>query len=122
MGVLDGPMAEVAKTLTGTFGRAATLKRYSTPVYDDVTGKTSSGTPTDVPCSVVLSEYSDARIDGTLIRAGDRRAIVSRTEVGSKPVADRDTLVLGSETWRIVRVRAYSSGEQEAAFELQLRR
>lgn len=122
MGILDAPMAAVAKTLTGTFGRPATLKVYLPPLYDDSTGATSSGTPTEVSCSVVLSEYTDHQIDGTLIKAGDRKAIVSRSEIATKPVPDRDTLVIGSETWRIVRVTGYSSGESEAAYELQLRR
>ena len=122
MGVLDGPMAAVAKTMVGTFGRPATLKRYSAAAYDDSTGKSSGGTPTDVSCSVVFEEFAQSQIDGTLIRAGDRKAIVSRSELGAEPRPDRDEMVIGGQTWRIVRVVGHSSGEQEAAYTLHLRR
>lgn len=122
MGVLDGAMGSVAQTLVSTFGRSATLKRYSTPVYDDSTGKTSSGTATDVSCSVVFEEFADRQIDGTLIKAGDRKAIVSRLDVTSAPVPDRDELAVDSQTWRIVRVLGHSSGDSEAAYTLHLRR
>lgn len=122
MGVLDAPMAKVAQSLVKTFGRPATLRAYGAPFYDTPTGSVShAGGYADVACHVAISEYAERQIDGTAIRRGDRRAIVSRLAIGGEPVADRDKIIEGGRTWRIVAVRGFSSGEQEAAYECQLR-
>ena len=122
MPVLDGPMGKLAKALTGTFGRTATLKRASTPNYNDDTGKTTTS-QTSVTCNVVLSKFEQRQVDGTLVRQGDRIAIVSRLDLGSvEPKPNQDTLTIGSVIWQVVRVIGYSSGANEAAYELHLRR
>ena len=117
-------MAQVANSLLSTFGRSATLRRPgSKGTYDPSTGTYSGGaTPTDVPCSVVFSDFAVGQIDGTLVKLGDRKALVSRIALTLEPVPDRDSLVVNSQAWKIVRVIGYSSGEQEAAYNLHVRR
>lgn len=124
MGKLDGPMAKVARTLVKFGGRPAVLHRPGAGgEYAARSGTiTGADTPTQINCHAAISDYLDRQIDGTLIRRGDRRAIVSRLEINATPVANSWTLVENGRTWQILNVRGYTSGEQEAAFELQLRK
>jgi hypothetical protein len=122
--ILDGPMGQLAATLTGQFGRPATLRRpgsggsYS-PTTGTITGGAAEG---NYPCSVVFEEFGEGQIDGTLVQLGDRKAIVARQTLGVEPVPQSDTLLEGGRTWQIVRVMGYSSGAQEAAYSLHVRR
>jgi len=120
-GVLDVALGSVARTLTKTFGRSATLKHGGSAAFSTTTGDVTMSSA-DYACEVVFSEYHERQFDGTLVKRGDRKAIVSRLRLGVEPVPDRDTLVEGGRTWRIVNVKGYSSGAQEAAYELQVRR
>lgn len=124
MGALDAPLAGVAKTLLGTFGRSATLYRAGTPgEYNTATGAIEGdSTPAGYPCEIAFSDYADSQIDGTVIKVGDRKAIVSRLRLGITPLAQSDTIAEGGRTWQIINVRGYSTGAQEAAYQMQLRR
>lgn len=123
MSVLDGVMGRLADTLTTTFGRSVAL--WSPGVdgaYDPATGQvTGSAAPTSTPVRIV---YDDSRLDlfpETLIQGGERVGIVARVQAGF-PVAGRDQIRDGAEVYEVVMVMPYSSGEQEAAFALLLRR
>lgn len=117
-------MGGVAKTLLGTFGRSASLVRPGAGgAYDPATGTiTGASTAVTYPCEIVFDEFSEGQIDGTLIKAGDRKALVSRLRVGVEPIPNSDYLTEGGRTWQIVRVMGYSSGAQEAAYNLQIRK
>jgi hypothetical protein len=124
MTILDAPMGALAQNLIATFGRPATLRRPGTGgEYDATTGQIEGAQgPTDVPCQVVFEEFGEHQIDGTLIQAGDRKAIVSRVTLGTEPVPQSDTLVEGDNTWQILRVEGFSSGAFEAAYAMHVRR
>ena len=121
MATLDRPMGRLAKTLLKKFGRAAVLKRAGAAAYDTPTGRAFASN-TDITCEVVFEEFSESQHDGTLVQAGDRKALVSRIRIGVQPTPDSDTLVEGGRTWRIVQVLGYSSGAEEAAYSLHVRR
>lgn len=117
-------MGQVARTLVGTFGRSATLRRPGGGGgYNPATGLIEApGSSTDYTCEVVFEDFAQAQIDGTLVRAGDRKALVSRLRLGTEPVPQSDVLIEGGRTWQIVRLLGYSSGAQEAAYTLHVRR
>lgn len=122
MAILDKPMGKLAKTLTSKFGRSATLKHVAgRPLYNTATG-TVSETATSISCTVVFGEFTEKQIDGTLVKQGDRKAVVSRLDINVEPAPDKSVLIEGGRTWKIVRVIGYSSGAQEAAYELHVRR
>lgn len=121
MAVLDGPMGQVAASLLGTFGRAATLRRAPSNEIE-YTGIESEGAATTYPCSVVFEEFNESRIDGSTVQQGDRKAIVARSTLTVQPNPTTDVLIEGGRTWRIVGVTGYSSGSQEAAYALHVRR
>lgn len=121
MGALDGPMGALAATLIGQFGRSATLRRQ--PASESAyTGAAPAGSNTDYTCSVVFDEFSEGQIDGTVVQRGDRKAMVARSTLTVEPLPGRDTLIEGSNTWRVVGFMGYSSGSQEAAYMLHVRR
>lgn len=124
MAVLDGPLGSVAKTLTKTFGRSATITRPgSGGSYDPASGDiTGAGSTTTTSCSIVFDESAVHLFDEALVRQGDRAGIVARTELGFQPNPGEDTLTEGGRDWEIADVKLYSSGAQEAAYALLLRR
>lgn len=123
MAVLDGPMGQLASQLLGTFGRPATLVRGGAGTYSPEQGRTMAvEAAASFACHVVFAEFAVSQLDGTVVRLGDRKAIVSRLALGTEPRPSSDTLTVDGVTWRIVRVEGYSSGEQEAAYSLHVRR
>lgn len=122
MGTLDGAMGKLAQTMVQKFGRPATISRKGEGFRDSTLGKTTHAETSSISCHVVLNEFNVREIDGTLVQHGDRKGIVSRLAVGYEPTINRDTLTEGGREWKILRLIGYSSGEQEAAYELHLRR
>lgn len=120
-GALDKAARAAAKIAVGIAGRTAIL-RTKPAAEAHYTGTAPTGTPTDYPCEVVISEWDESQVDGTLVKAGDRKALVSALRIGVEPTQDRDVLVMNGVDWRVVGVRAIASGEQEAAFWLHIRR
>lgn len=119
--VLDGPLGRVAKTLIGTFGAPATLSRRGAPLYDTTTGKSTTAETSSITCSVVWEEFSIREIDGTTIKHGDRKALVSRLAIGYQPNPERDLLTEGGQTYRVLRLLGYPTGAEEAAYSLHVR-
>ena len=121
MTILDGPMAQLAQTLLGTFGGShgtGVLDRAVSGEYDPGTREVST-TWTAHVCNVVVEEYHANQIDGTLIKAGDKRALIARRDIGFEPTAGKDRLRIGAEQWEIVRVEG---DPVRATYTLQVRR
>lgn len=101
-----------------TFGFAATHRRV-TRTYDPATGK---NTNSNADTSVVITPpapYEQRRIDGTLIQLGDQRIMMS-SRSGVVPQS-ADQFIIGGVTWQVVAIFPIVSGEQTAAYEVQLR-
>lgn len=110
------PLAE--KLIDGTFGFDATHRRV-TRTYDPTTGKnTESNADTTIKITPP-SPYEQRRIDGTVIQIGDQRVMISSAS-GIVPVTG-DKMIIAGSTWQIVGISPIVSGEQTAAYELQLR-
>ena len=121
MTILDGPMGQLAQNLLGTFGGShgtAALDRAVSSEYDPETRKVET-VWTAYVCNVVVDEYRASQIDGTLIKAGDKKALIARLDVGFEPTAGKDRLRIGNEQWEIVDV---GSDPVRATYSLQVRR
>lgn len=105
--------------IDNTFGFDATHRRVSR-TYDPATGKnTESNTDTSVKITPP-SPYNERRIDNTLIQVGDMMVMMS-SNAGIRPRLD-DLFVIGSDIWRVAGpVKPIVSGEETAAYEIQLR-
>ena len=125
MGVLDGPMAAVARSLIGSLGGSGTyIQPGSGGSYNPATGNVeASGSDTETSCAVAPGGPGMLRLfDITLIEQGDVTAIVSRLGLGFAPTPGSDRLTWQGVTGRVVAAERYSSGDQDAAYALLLRK
>jgi len=118
MGVLDGPLRAVSKTVIDTFGTAGTLTHRTEGAYNVTTG-TSTPTTSTTAVNGTLSDYSaNERGDG--IRATDLKFTIPAASVTTAPDPD-DTVTIDGTVYQVVDVRPTYSGDQVAIYELQLR-
>lgn len=71
-----GNLAATADRLITKFGAAATLRVRTAGAYDPATGQ-SAQTDTDYPIKAAVFDVRNEEIDGTLIKASDKRAYIS---------------------------------------------
>ena len=91
--------------------------------FDPATGQTSTSTGDDtaIIAKAVVVDYQSRYIDGSIIRRGDRKFILTGLNLGMTPVAG-DHIVQGSQTFNVVNVETKHIGENVAAFECQVRK
>jgi len=119
MGLLDGPLRQVASLLVGKFGTHGTFRRVSTGVFQPGTD-TVANTAVDylnIPCSVV--DYTINEVRGG-VQAGDRKVLVAAADLEVAPTAEWQFL-LGARTYRVIDVRITMSGDYAALYECQVR-
>jgi hypothetical protein len=116
---LDGPLRSVAKALTAKFGKPGTIEYLSTGDYSPTTGKASQSTSV-ATVSGVVEDYSAREIDGTLVLRGDVKWTIPAKDV-TRP-APNDMVTLDSVRYTVIIARSYHSGEQEALYQVQLRK
>ena len=110
------PLTSSATRLLTKFGAQYTFTRTTKGTYNPVTGKTSdsSSTYTGYAC---LFNYSDADLtDGTILQ-GDRRMLA---EGGTYEVGD--SVVVGSDTYRVISVSEIAPAGTVVAANLQIRK
>jgi hypothetical protein len=87
---IDTMLARDTGLLLRDFGSALTLARPGVGTYDPATGKTSTPTATTFTVRGVFINYEDKNVDGTVVRAGDRRLLVSAQGSTTAPaIGDR---------------------------------
>lgn len=91
-----------ALALLVEFGQAATLERPSSTVGSAAYLRTGSADTYAV--TLYQWEYEAAEVDGQRIEAGDARFLVAASGLAVDPKPD-DRLVVGGDTWRVVRVK-----------------
>lgn len=127
MGLLDGPMRGVAKTLLGILGGSATLSK-ETRDYEPSTDTNLTTTQQITIQHSPPEPYAAYRIDGTLVQAGDAKVLVAAQDLEdadfSLPAGSHQNvyMTIDGRRWTVVRVNEVRSGDLPAALELQLRR
>jgi len=117
----------VANTLLDVMGIHSTLKVVTDDNYHPETG---DDLPDDFQEFEVRSSppmaYNINEIDGSNILQGDMKIIISATEIKDlglkKSDLERGMITTNGETFSIVNVKSYVSGNMNAAFELQVRK
>lgn len=99
-----------------------TFRRYLGSTVNETTGEVTLGSATDTTAKASPKfNYERKLIDGALIQENDCYILVFASDLPFTP--NEQTLVVrASQTWKVVSVKAYESGENVAAYELQLRR
>ena len=110
------PITASAGRMIAKFGTQYTFTRVTKGAYNPATGQTSDTTSTFTGYAC-LFDYSDAdRADGSVLQ-GDRRMLA---DAGTYEVGD--TVVVGSETYRIVSISDIGPSGAVVASNLQVRK
>lgn len=101
-------------------GRMVIVRRETKGQYDPATGKKPAGAITDWHLPAVFSEYTQRDIDGTNVRVGDARVILSAYG-GPADLLTTDRIIDGSRTWTVVNAGRTAPGEVVIVWRPQLR-
>lgn len=117
--LFDNIFVPLAKQLIdATFGFSA-VYRAETKTFSAATGKNSVSAVDTAVKITPPAPYDQRRIDGTIVVEGDQWIMMSSAS-GVVPKGN-DKMVIGGSIWMIVRIKPIVSGEQTAAYEVQLR-
>lgn len=115
--------ADTAAELLEEFGQPVTLTSKTSGAYSPSTGAAVVTTDTQTVNAVVL-DYGSRDIDGTLIRAGDKRLLMApQTTAGddlTAPVVD-DTVAVGSTTYTVKGIKTLSPAGTVVLFDCNIR-
>lgn len=113
--------AATADRLIKRFGTSATLRRTisDAAAYDPATGTVAAPAAVDTVCSAVVIDYDQKMIDGTLIRAGDKRVYMSVIGVGLPLAAD--LFVWQTVTYTVMTVKPLAPAGVGVLYEIQAR-
>lgn len=115
--------ANTADRLITKFGQAVTLRVVTVGTYDPATG-TASNSTADHSGYGTLFDYKQSEIDGTLIKEGDQRLLLSpyKTDGAAMPVpTTTDKIVIGSTVYTIQPSGKVSPAGTNVMFDLHLR-
>lgn len=106
-----------AARLIAKFGQAGAIRRTTTSgsSYDPET------VTTDHACQLAVMQYTDDKIDGTLIMRGDKLVYLSTAGLSIEP-STADKVVIGGEEHAIVNVKPLSPAGLVVFYEIQARR
>lgn len=108
--------AETAERLITRFGTAAAIVR-STSTGD---AWSPTITDTDYACEVVVTNYAQSAIDGTLIHQNDRKVLLSTKGLTITPT-DGDKITVAGLTFEIVSLKPLAPGGVNVLWEVQAR-
>jgi len=115
--------ADTAAELLEEFGQSVTLTSKTSGAYSTATGATAVTTDTQTVNAVAL-DYGSRDIDGTLIRAGDKRLLMApQTTAGddlTAPVVD-DTVTVGGTVYTVKGIKTLSPAGTVILFDCNIR-
>jgi hypothetical protein len=109
-------MQAVAEELIAEFGTTGAVRRQTN------TGRGYDPTviTTDYPCKLVVLEYEDAKIDGTLIKRTDKLIYLSTEGLAITPTeADK---ISSGDTFSIINIKPLSPAGLTVFYEIQARK
>ncbi len=118
MGLLDAPIRAVSKSLLGTFGTSVKIRQVTVGAYNTTTGAPATSTE-DVTVKGLLEQYAGHEI-GDAIKVGDRKLTIAASSLTFTPGTEEQVLI-GQETYRVIRVEQILATDQAALFVMQIR-
>jgi len=113
--------AETASRLIKNAGTALTIKRDIAGVTDPITGITTGASIESYPVNGVKLRYKNTDIDGTLVKSGDLRVLLSVEGLTIVPEST-DIIVVSGASWKIIDVKPLEPAETVVLYELQVRK
>lgn len=118
MGLLDGPLRAVSKTILDTFGTSVTLTRVVPGTYDPEDGDWAA-TTTTTTVNGRLDDHMAHELTGE-IRATDQKLTIPAIDVTTEPkIGDRVTV--GTDIYGVVNVRTILATDSAAIYALAIR-
>lgn len=105
-----------ADRLIQRFGKSYTFTRTKKGTFDPATGKTTDTTSTFTKFACIFN-YDESEVNGQSVLQSDRRLLAQphTYEVG-------DTVVINSETFRVVSIQQTQPSDTSVAVNLQVRK
>lgn len=114
-----GTTAATAARLIARFGSKVVLTRSVPGAYDPATGAPAAPTVTMQNVDAVVLDFPQSYIDGTLIRAGDRKVLVSA--VGTTAPMAGDTMAWEGQSLVVINAKKLGPAGPAVLFTLQVR-
>lgn len=112
---------KTAKRLITSFGSAATYEHFTSGTFDPVTGGVTGATYTGYAVQAAIDNFRRSDIDGTVIKADDKNAIMSAKDLAVTPNTD-GRFVQQGERYNIIDIRPTKPATIAVIYELQLRK
>lgn len=114
-----GATAATAARLILRFGALVVLRRSVPGAYDPATGAPGAPTVTSQTVLAVVLDFPQSYIDGTLIRAGDRKVLVSA--MGTTAPQAGDTMAWEGQKLVVVNAKKLGPAGPAVLYTLQVR-
>lgn len=109
----------------GEFGSSVTLrtKNQSEATYDPATDSYTypDGEVADVSVSGLAVDFDRKAVDGTLVKATDKRLFIPAKDAPNLDEAEVVEVVVGARTWKVMSVKTVMPGDVRLVYELHLR-
>lgn len=110
-------LTEAVADLLQDFGSDLVLTRAGNPTYDPTAGTVANAAGTTLTVRGVFINYMDRDVDGTLVRMGDRKLLISAEGSDGAPEI-HDTV----DGMKIIDVRSFAPNGTDIAWTCQVRK
>jgi hypothetical protein len=115
--IRDGLVANAIKQ----FGMPMTLSTETAGTYDPSTGVVSDPVKVDHLVNGIVIEYESKDIDGTLIKIGDKIALMTASDTTPEPNSD-NTLTMNSVDWAVISCNPIAPAGLAIVYKVQVRK
>ncbi len=110
---------EFARDSINAYGAPVTLRKPGSDAYDPATGNLAQGF-TDYATTALIESYSEFHVAKGLVKAGDRRIILSAANLTVTPVQG-DFILFEGQTFTVINVKSDYAGDRPIIHTLQIR-
>lgn len=114
-------LARTAQRLIERFGVKETLTGYTDVPNPTAPNKPPIRTPVVLQANAVFLDIDEKLIDGTLIKQGDMKVLLSCLEV-TLPPQFKGTITQGADIWSIEQIKPLNPGGIRLIYTLQVRK
>lgn len=118
---LDEELGPIALELIEEYGKQIVFETLAIGIYDKAERKNST-VPVEVDTKGLFEDYKLGQsTEAGLVEVGDKKLFVAALAFSAKPTS-QDRVKFDAQTWVVLSVIEYMSGERAALYEVQLRR
>lgn len=123
MTALSDRLTVTASRLIRKYGGTATLTRRVAGTFNPATQTETSGSTSTDTVKAVIEDFRAHEIDGDVIRYGDKKILLTKSDLQNLVVPKPDDIIsMSGETYRIVEVFGISAGDAFVGYSVQARK